>query len=115
MWWDLFPTWGGHGGEAIQRAPLDQTRQMRRQHRREGRTTEATLQTVDDALLDVMARTLRLESEPCREGALHGLGHWHHAHPERTTAIVDEWLREQPRISPELHQYAMNARSGCVL
>ena len=71
--------------------------------------------SVDDVLLDVMARTLRLESEPCREGALHGLGHWHAAHPIRVEAIVDAWLGEEPRISSELHQYSLSARGGCVL
>ena len=90
MWWDLFPTWGGHGGEETQRA-------------------------VDDVLLDVMARTLRLESEPCREGGLHGLGHWHAAYPDRTATIIDEWLTAKPRISPELRKYALSARGGCVL
>ena len=70
---------------------------------------------VDDAILLVMARTLRLDSEACREGALHGLGHWHRAHPDRTTRIVDEWLASGPEISPELRQYAFSARSGCVL
>jgi hypothetical protein len=70
---------------------------------------------VDEVLLDVMTRTLGLESEPCREGALHGLGHWHRAYPDRTTTIIDEWLKGEPCISPDLRQYAMSARSGCVL
>jgi hypothetical protein len=91
--------------------------------RRQGRPRPATalddgaasIETVDDAILTVMARTLDLDSEPCREGALHGLGHWHRVHPGWTTAIIDGWLEGGPRISLELRQYAMNARGGCVL
>jgi len=119
MWWDLFPTWGGQNGAQPQSAgDRERAHRARRQRRARQQVTmladEAHLQSVDDSLLQVMARTLRLESEPCREGALHGLGHWHHTYPERTTAIVDVWLQEQPRISSELHRYALSARSGCV-
>ena len=56
-----------------------------------------------------------LDSEPCREGALHGLGHWHLSYPERTATIIDQWLAGQPRISPELRPYATSGRAGCVL
>lgn len=112
MWWDLFPTWGGHGDEP----PAATGRRAR------GRTARTAydpaivaLRRVDDAILYVMARTLRLDSEACREGALHGLGHWHRAHPDRTTRIIDEWLAGNPRISPELRAYALSARCGCVL
>jgi hypothetical protein len=124
MWWDLFPTWGGLGGEQTQRAATwGQSRPARRraQHRAraEGRAdigaVETALYSVDEAILHVMAQTLRLESEPCREGALHGLGHWHLSYPDRTAAIIEAWLSRQPRISPELRRYAMNARAGCVL
>ncbi|MDP8922996.1 MAG: hypothetical protein M3O34_09005 [Chloroflexota bacterium] len=120
MWWDLFPTWGGHGGEQPRRAAAwGQSRRARRRLRTERRAdadaAEASLLGVDETILYVMARTLRLESEPCREGALHGLGHWRRAYPERTAAIIDEWLDGEPRISPELRRYAMAARSGCVL
>ena len=124
MWWDLFPTWGLHGGEADQLAasprPSRQQRQRaRRLARAEARQAppDATgeLRTVDEALLWVMAETLRIESEACREGALHGLGHWHLNYPARTEAIVDAWLAERPSLSPELHRYALSARSGCVL
>jgi hypothetical protein len=123
MWWDLFPTWGGHGGQQPQRATTwGQSRQIRQrarhQARAEGRAgidpVEASLHSVDDAILHVLAQTLRLESEPCREGALHGLGHWHLNHPGPTEAIIEAWLASQPRASPELLQYASNARAGCV-
>lgn len=119
MWWDLFPTWGGHGGDQHQQAPPSgRSRRLRRQARRQRdratSTADDAVCTVDDALLTVMERTLRLESEACREGALHGLGHWHRAYPERTSAIIDGWLDGRPRVSPELLQYAQIARGGCV-
>jgi hypothetical protein len=87
MWWDLFPTWGGGAGA----------------------------DPVADAVLEVLAGMLRLESEACREAALHGLGHWHLNYPERAAAIVDEWLATDPNISVELRRYAASARAGCVL
>lgn len=119
MWWDLFPTWGGHAGEpSMNRPDLSITRHTRRARKRHARTTDDAgvdaLRGVDDAILHVMARTLRLESEACREGALHGLGHWRRAHPDRTTTIIDEWLAGDPIISPELRQYALSARGGCI-
>jgi hypothetical protein len=116
MWWDLFPTWGARGDEEPR--PAATGRRARKQRRRDRitRHTEAALpSTVDDALLSVMSQTVRLDSEPCREGALHGLGHWHRAHPKRTTAIIDEWLAGEPSISADLRRYALSARTGCVL
>jgi hypothetical protein len=123
MWWDLFPTWGGHGGELPQERPgrrlSGRARRRRvRSESRAGRTSapaELAASSVDEAILRVLARTLELDSEPCREGALHGLGHWHLTHPDRAAAIVDEWLATGPAISADLRQYAASARAGCVL
>ncbi len=36
-----------------------------------------------------MARTLAIPHLACQEGALHGLGHWQRAYPDRVAAIVD--------------------------
>lgn len=125
MWWDSFPHHGRHGGEVIQEeGPPGEWRLEQRQLRRarrgdrsevEARVAKARLRSVDDVILYVMERTLRLESEPCREGALHGLGHWHLEYPERTKAIIDRCLAERPAISPELYAYAWQARAGQIL
>jgi hypothetical protein len=120
MWWDLFPTWGGHGVEpSMRRRPRSGVGRPRRARRGWARPTEHSevdaLRGIDDAIPHVMARTLRLASEACRESALHGLGHWHRAHPDRATTIIDAWLAGDPCISPELRQYALSARRGCVL
>jgi len=123
MWWDLFPTWGGHA-EPPPRGPAwglsgRARRRRERAERLAGRAATppevAEIGSVDEAILRVLAGTLRLESEPCREGALHGLGHWHLSHPERTAAIVDQWLATGPAISTDLRRYAASARAGCVL
>jgi hypothetical protein len=120
MWWDLFPTWGGHGDEPpMRRRTRSGEIRPRRAHRCRARTAKDpksdALHGIDDAVLHVMAQTLRLESEACRESALHGLGHWHRAHPDRTTRIIDAWLAGDPQISPELRRDALSARCGCVL
>ncbi len=68
-----------------------------------------------DALcLDVMDKTLQLDSLACRESALHGLGHWHAYHPERVCSIIDVFLRRNPSIPVELKSYALSAREGLV-
>jgi hypothetical protein len=39
-----------------------------------------------------MATVLDLESLACTESALHGLGHWHRAYPERVEGLIDGFL-----------------------
>jgi hypothetical protein len=123
MWWDLFPTWGSREGAQPQsaepRAAAGRRRSGARGRARAGQRPGGdpagpALDSVDTVILQVLAETLRLESEPCREGALHGLGHWHSYYPGPTAAIVEAWLGSRPRISPELLQYARNAQAGCV-
>lgn len=117
MWWDLFPTWGNPGAQApsATRATRGGGRQPApRPPEPAGDLGAADLHTPDEVILHVLGRTLRLASEPCREGALHGLGHWHHAYPGQVEATIDRWLAGAPTISPELRAYAERARSGCV-
>jgi hypothetical protein len=59
--------------------------------------------------LDVMERTLALDSPACQEGALHGLGHVQEYHPDRVAAIIDRHL---PHLHVGLQEYAQSARTG---
>jgi len=86
MWWDLLP----FGGSA-----------------------DPLRAEFDRAVLEVLERTLGLDSTPCREGALHGLGHWQPAHPEEVMRIVDAWV-ERARPEGALLSYARAARLGRV-
>jgi hypothetical protein len=88
MWWDLFPSYGN---------PFGPSRQQE-----------------DRTVLHVMNEILSLDSEACRESAIHGLGHWHLNYPEEVQQIVDEFLGRDPVLSTALRGYAMAARSGCV-
>jgi hypothetical protein len=88
MWWDVFPLTGHPENRA--QAPLDR------------------------AALEIMGACLRFDSPPCHESALHGLGHWHAAYPNETTAIIDRYLDRNPALPPDLADYARAARSGCV-
>ena len=88
MWWDLFPTWG--------------------------QPEEPRLAELDAELLAVMEQILALESDACRESALHGLGHWMRRYPRRVETIIDAFLAAQPALRAELKQYALNARCGCI-
>jgi hypothetical protein len=71
--------------------------------------------TLRETCLDVMARTLDLDHDACRESALHGLGHWHLGHADQVERIIDRFLQRTPALRPELHAYALSARQGCVL
>ena len=86
MWWDIFPT-----------------------------MPEKPDQRLAEAFLEAMANLLSLPSEACQESGLHGLGHEECRAPERVREIVDEFLEGNPGVSPELRQYALNAREGHVL
>ncbi len=83
MWWDLFPSWGTPKSE------------------------------IDDSALAAMTSILALDSLACQESALHGLGHWHSAYPERVGAAIEGFVRSG-RHREELGAYAAAARCGCV-
>lgn len=68
----------------------------------------------DDTLLPAIERQLSLDHPALQESALHGLGHWQHRDPARITAMIDAYLARNPDLRPELHAYALAARSGCV-
>lgn len=90
MWWDILPICG---------QPEDPGRNE-----------------MDREILGVLESTLQLESDACRESALHGLGHWQPYYPEQVTAIIDAFLQSQEGgLREELRVYARNAYRGCVL
>ena len=70
---------------------------------------------LDEAVLAVMAGTLRLDSVACQESALHGLGHWRSGYPEQIAAIIEDYLQTTLHLLPGLQAYARSAASGCVL
>jgi hypothetical protein len=57
----------------------------------------------------------RLESLPCGESALHGLGHWQPCYPQHVGDIIDRALNHPNAWPGTLKTYALSARSGCVL
>ena len=123
MWWDLFPTWGERGGDgrSCRSEAAGRERSGRRRAAPDARGTAPVLppgsadgparsRPVDEAILRVLGETLELDSEPCREGALHGLGHWYVRPPRpRVRAIIDQWLGtaghgSAPSSGPVRHQ-----------
>lgn len=89
MWWDIIPI--------------------------SGRPEDAMWKEFDQAILQVMESTLQLDSIPCRESALHGLGHWQPAYPERVGEIIDRFSMGQPQLPEKLRAYMINAYTGYVL
>ncbi len=91
MWWDISLLYGANPGDPCP-------------------------QETNPELLGVMQRTLAVDHDAVRESALHGLGHWAQYWPKEVEAIIDGCLKESADgLRPELKQYALNARSGCVL
>jgi hypothetical protein len=88
MWWDLLP---------ISAKPQEPDRAE-----------------LDALCLKVMAMALDLDSDACRESALHGLGHWQFGYPKHVEAIIDRFLDRQRDLQPELRAYAHAARKGRV-
>ena len=89
MWWDLIPF--------------------------AGRPDNPAWKEFDRAILGVMESTLQLDSIPCRESALHGLGHWQMHYPERVGEIIDKFSMTRPQLPEKLQQYMINAYKGYVL
>ena len=89
MWWDIIPI-------------SDKSGQPNRE-------------VLDPYCIEVMERTLRLNSIACQEGALHGLGHWARAYPEEVQRIIDDYLAREKSLPPDLREYALDARKGLVL
>lgn len=88
MWWDIFPSYGSpNAGEP-------------RLHL---------------ACLNTMAAVLTIPCELCQLSALHGLNHWHLYYADKVEALVDEFLRKIPGLTPRIAEYAATARLGRAL
>lgn len=100
MWWDVIALY-----PATPDAPPDDA-EARPRH-------QAMLDLVDTAF-DVMGRTLALDHIACQEAALHGLGHWQYAYPQRAAAMIDAFLDANPALNADSRRYALAARRGMV-
>ncbi|HVK54635.1 MAG TPA: hypothetical protein VM532_06365 [Burkholderiales bacterium] len=58
---------------------------------------------MQDVMFETLEKILALPSSDCQAAALHGLGHLHH--PE-TQQLIDQYIRLNEIISPELRDYA---------
>jgi hypothetical protein len=67
-----------------------------------------------DAVLNVLEKTLTIEHRACREGAFHGFGEIADACPEKVREIIDGFLSKN-KLDDKLLAYALNAREGNVL
>jgi hypothetical protein len=88
MWWDILPIYGG--------------------------PHEPDRADADAECLAVIERILSLDSDACRESALHGLGHGHMYHPQRVEEIIRGFLSNAAAVRPELRAYALAAQHGTV-
>jgi len=87
MWWDISPLYPD--------MEVDNLEQMR------------------EAVLNVMRKTLELDSIACQEGALHGLGHWDRI-PEAGN-IIGNWFNQHKNAPDELRLYAIRAQNSGIL
>lgn len=70
---------------------------------------------MDAVMLELWRHALTIESIPCQESALHGLGHWVRHDAVSVAAIIDAYLDAGPELPAELGRYARAARGGCIL
>ena len=89
MWWDIIPIYG--------------------------KPKEPSRKELDQAILQVLESTLQLDSIPCRESALHGLGHWQIYYPEQVGEIIDRFSMRFRDLPKKLEEYMQNAYTGYVL
>lgn len=68
-----------------------------------------------EACLVAMSKLLELRSDVCRMSALHGLNHWHERYRGSVEAMVDTFLERARDITPQIREYAVQARSGLCL
>lgn len=70
---------------------------------------------VTEAVMRSLTTILHLPAMACQEAALHGLGHWWEVDVSTIQHTIDDWLQGHPPTRPELRDYALSARCGCVL
>jgi hypothetical protein len=57
---------------------------------------------------------MKSRTSTCMVSALHGLGHILNFHPQHCKRIIDGFLAER-EVPEHVHDYALAARSGCIL
>ena len=88
MWWDIFAFWESVDANSTNR--------------------------IDAEFLAVMKACLYIDHPAVIEGALHGLSHIPN-HRQQVTMIIETFLKEHPKLSSNLKQYAEASASGCNL
>lgn len=66
-----------------------------------------------EAAIGVMKEGLSSRNDNCIVSAIHGLGHWAAAVPS-AVQILESWLLQPSTVNPEIHNYAKQAKSGCI-
>jgi hypothetical protein len=89
MWWESFPV--------------------------HGHPEDPAFAAADAEFIDLMARMLELDSIPCQESALHGLGHWQVHYPDRIASLIESFLATHNTLRTELVRYARSAQVGAIL
>lgn len=69
---------------------------------------------INAACLKVIEAILYLDSLPCQESALHGLGHWQRYAPNTVRSAINRYLNWNRNIPPKLRMYALVALEGEV-
>jgi hypothetical protein len=88
MWWDIFPL-----------------------HRQ---SKLASVKACEEVSLIVMQEILNVESIPCQESALHGLGHLQMYYPDQVKLIIEEFISINKSNSSDLLLYAKYAAIGQI-
>jgi hypothetical protein len=70
----------------------------------------------DSNFLSMLRTILAIDHMACQESALHGLGHQRKIGKDNqeVEAIIDDFLRRERNLRPDLREYALSARKGMV-
>lgn len=96
MWWDLLPN------------GVELCRDTR------GEQIPPENKPVQQCMLRTMKAILSLEHPACREGALHGLGHFQEIYPREVAQTIRDFLAANAGLSDDLRRYAEFAAEGHV-
>ena len=75
---------------------------------------ESPLGSWKDEVIEVMEFALYLPNIACAESALRGLAQQEGRAPDRVAHVIDTYLAKSKYITPELRQYALDAKCGQV-
>ena len=75
--------------------------------------TPRNLEAIERTIIAALRKILQMELRICQESALHGIGHLHDALIRKD--LIDDFLRTNPALDPEIRSYALECLTGDIM